>query len=148
MVVKLSSVKANLARESEGDWIPYPRWKGVRFHVSSFNKPSYQTARDALNQSATKKNGGTLPSLDEMRPHYAQLYVDELLHDWEGFDVDFSPEEAVKLLADAEYRELLEAVEWCAGQVARIDVEYVEAAAKNSGPAFAGASKAKASTAG
>lgn len=148
MTVKLASLKANTAREIEGDWVPFPRLKGVRFHVSAFTKPSYRVARDELHQRVAKKNGGTLPDVDEMRPHYAKLYVEEILHDWEGFDVDFSPEEAVKLLSDPEYRELFDAVEWCASQMSRIDVEYLEKSAGNSAPPSAGGSKAKAQTTG
>ena len=148
MTVKLSSLKANLTREIEGDWVPYPVWKGVRFRVSSFNKPEYKTALDELNQRIMKKSGGAMPSIDEMRPHYAKLYVDQILHEWEGFDVEYSPEEAVARLSDPEYRDLFGAVEWCANQMARIDVEYVEGAAKNSVPPSAGGSKGKAQTTG
>ncbi len=61
MTLKISSLKANLAREVEGDWITYPRWKDIRFNVSAFTKPSYQTARDELHQRVAKKNGGVLP---------------------------------------------------------------------------------------
>ncbi len=148
MTLKISSLKANLAREVEGDWITYPRWKDIRFNVSAFTKPSYQTARDELHQRVAKKNGGVLPGVDEMRPHYAKLYVDEILHDWDGFDIEYSPEDAVALLSDPAYRDLFDAVEWCAGQMSRVEVEYVEGAAKNSAPPSAGGSKAKVQTTG
>lgn len=140
MTVKLSSLKANLAREIDGDWVDHPKWKGVRFNVSSFHKPSYKTARDSLNQRLVKNYGGSLPDMDVLRPHYAQLYVDELLHGWEGFDVPYTPEGAVQILSDPAYREVFDAVEWCAGRIATIDAEYVERTGKNSEPRFAGAS--------
>lgn len=133
MTVKLSSLKADLNREKNGDWIAYPDWPGVRFKVSGFTIPAYEAARDLMQQKLQAEyRSGRIPN-DVITPRLGELYATYILHDWEGFDETYSPALAAKFLTDPAYREIVYAVEWCAKKVSEVRVEFVEADVKNSG---------------
>ncbi|MGB3898353.1 MAG: hypothetical protein WA973_07335 [Mesorhizobium sp.] len=138
MTVKLSSLKADLAREEKGDWIEYPDWPGVEFNVSSLHLPAYVAARDLLVQKMAKKHGGKPVPRDEMTVEHGALYAEHILHDWRGLDVEYSPEVARETLTNIEFRNVIAAVEWCAAKMSEVEVEFVEKAGKNSAPPSAG----------
>jgi hypothetical protein len=138
-VVKLASLKADTQREIEGEWIPYPKWEGVRFNVSSLHSPAYETARDLLLQQFAKKYQGAPVPPVERDVEFGKLYCRHILHGWDGLDVEYSSEVALETLSDPEYRDVVTAVEYCAGQVAKREVEFVEVAIKNSARPSAGA---------
>lgn len=138
MTVKLSSLKADLDREQKGDWIEYPEWPGVAFNVSSLFTPEYVVARDLLVQKLTRKHKGAPPPPNELTPAIGKLYAKHILHGWRGLDVDYSPDKALETLTNPEFRNVTAAVEWCAGQLAQINVEFIEDAAKNSDRPSAG----------
>ncbi len=148
MTVKLSSLKADLKREEEGDWIDYPDWPGVRFKVSSINKPAYTIARDLLLQKMARKSKGKPQDRNKTTPEFGRLYAEHILHDWEGFDEPYTPELARQHLTDPAYRDLVFAVEWCAAKIGEVDAEFLEDAGKNSEPPSAGGLKDSASTTG
>lgn len=138
-VVKLASLKADLKREAEGDWVAFPDWPGVEFNVSSLHLPAYQAARDDLlmrvarqASQAKPKPGEAASAKLDMKVELGKLYAEHLLHGWRGLDVDYSPERARDVLGDPEYRNVVAAVEWCAGKISEVNVEFVEAEAKNS----------------
>lgn len=131
MAVKLSSLKADLRREATGDWVPYPDWPGVRFNVSSLHLPAYTTDRDLLFQRLARKYPGQPVPEQERTVELGKLYAQHLLHDWDGLDVAYAPEVAKQTLSDPEYRNVISAVQWCAGKLSDVDVEFVEDAAKN-----------------
>lgn len=132
MTIKLASLKADLELEAKGEWVDYPEWPGVAFNVSSLNTPAYATARDLLVQRMARKHRGKTPPIDVMTTEAGKVYCKHILHGWRGLDVEYDPETALATLSDPAYRDVVAAVEWCAGQVARRDVEFVEAASKNS----------------
>lgn len=137
MTVKLSSLKADLAREEKGDWVDFPDWPGVSFNVSSLHLPAYQTARDQLIQIAARKAKIKVKPGEKKEPfnfttELGKLYAKHILHGWRGLDIDYSPEFAREILADLEYRNVIAAVEWCAGKISEIDVEFIEDEVKNS----------------
>jgi hypothetical protein len=148
MTVKLSSLRADLKREEDGDWVEYPDWTGVRFKVSSLNKPAYTIARDLLLQKVARKSKGKPQDRNKLTPEFGRLYADHILHDWEGFDEPYSPDLARQYLTNPEFRDLVAAVEWCASKVGETDVEFLEDAGKNSVPPSDGGSKDKSSKAG
>lgn len=131
MTIKIASLKADLKREEEGDWIDYPDWPGVAFNVSSLNAPAYvcDFATMSKRLSKTYKGQPIPPSVSSKE--VGRLFCKHLLHDWRGLDVAYSPETAVELLTDPAYRKLITAVEWCAEQVAETQIEFTEDAAKN-----------------
>ncbi|MDI6026716.1 hypothetical protein QBK99_10990 [Corticibacterium sp. UT-5YL-CI-8] len=132
MTIKLSSLKADLAREAKGDWIEFPDWPGVEFNVSSLLLPAYTTARDLLMQRLTRQSKGKPIARDLMTSEIGKLYAKHILHGWRGLDVEYSPDAAAETLADPEYRAVVAAVEWCASKVSDIDIQFVEDAGKNS----------------
>jgi len=131
MTVKLASLKADLDREEKGDWVEYPDWPGVAFRVASLHTPAYVVARDALMQRMARKHKGKTPPAAELYPEAGRLYCRHILHGWRGIDVEYSPETALATLSDPAYREVVQAVEWCALQVAQVIAEFVEDTEKN-----------------
>jgi hypothetical protein len=132
MTVKLSSVKADLAREAKGDWVDFPDWPGVAFKVSSLLLPAYRIDRDLLGQRLARQHKGKPIPPDVLTTEVGKLYQKHILHDWRGFDQAYSKELAGEMLVDPEYRAIVSAIEWCAAKIADIDVEFIEDAAKNS----------------
>lgn len=133
MTIKLASLKADLDREEKGDWIDYPEWPGVAFNVSSLHIEAFQTARDLLFQRLAKQFKGRKVPQKVINAEMGKLYAVHILHNWRGLDVDYSAEMALTILGDAEYRNVVAAVEHCAGMVSAVDVEFVEEDVKNSG---------------
>lgn len=138
MTVKLSSLKADLEREQKGDWIEYPEWPGVAFKVCSLFMPAYTVARDLLIQRLTRKHKGNPPPPSELTPAIGKIYATHILHDWKGLDVEYSADKALEVLSDPSYRLVVAAVEWCAGQIGQVDVEFMDDAVKNSDRPSAG----------
>lgn len=139
MTVKLSSLKADLNRENKGDWIEYEEWPGVAFNVSSLHLPAYQTARDLMFKRFGRIYKGTTVPQTVFSAELGKLYAKHILHDWRGFDEAYTAEVALEMLSDPEYRSLVAAVEYCAGKVAELEVEFVEDETKNSGKPTVGA---------
>lgn len=132
MTVVLASLKANLERETRGDWEEYHELPGVRFKVSSIHLPSYTIARDLLFQKLVRQYKKTPVPEDVKLREVGALFAKHLLHDWDGLDIAYSPETALEVLTDPAYRIIIRAVEWCAGAIADVDVKFVEDAGKNS----------------
>lgn len=137
MALKLSSIRADLARENEGDWVDIPEWPGVRLKVRSINSRDYQNQRE-LAQQAMIRSLGRLPTSIEMEPKIRKLAAEFLLRGWDGLVGDdeqpivYTPARAVELLIDPEMRTLAQQVVWAAGRVGEREAEFVEAATKNS----------------
>lgn len=138
MAVKLSSVKANLEVEATGEWVDYPDWPGVSFNVNSLHAPAYQTARDLLIQRLTRKYKGQPIPQSALAPEIGKIYCQHILRGWKGFDEEYTSDVALQRLSDPSYRNLVAAVEWCAGQVGQSDIEFIEGAEKNSARPSAG----------
>jgi hypothetical protein len=131
MTVKLQSLKADLVRESEGDWVDIPDLPGVRLKVRSFHYGPYRMARDLLNQRLVKKYGRAPAPSDEVAREYGRLYADHLLLDWDGFDQPFTPETGRTVLTDPAYRSMLGHIEYAASKIGVVEADFIEDAAKN-----------------
>lgn len=138
MVVKLASLKADLKREAEGDWIDYPDWPGVSFKVSSTRSEPFITERDLLLKQMAARNKPVALGDPEMARGLGRLYCQHVLHGWRGLDVEYSEEAALETLTDIAYRDVLTAVDWCAQKLSQISVEFVDKAVKNSEAPSAG----------
>jgi hypothetical protein len=132
MTVRLSSIKADLDREQKGDWVEYPDWPGVSFNVSSLLIPAYRIDRDLLGQRLARQYKGKAIPPDVLTTEVGKLFHKHILHNWKGFDKEYSKELASEMMADPEYRNLVEAVQYCANRLAETDLEFVEDAVKNS----------------
>ena len=148
MTIKLASLKANLEREAKGDWVGYPDWPGVAFNVSSIHTPAYKTAVQLMSQRLARVYKSKPVPADEMHEELGQLFCKHLLHDWRGLDVAYSPEKALEVLCDPAYRDVLDAVRWCAEKISELQVEFVETKAKNSARPSGDATSSKAKTTG
>ncbi len=131
-VLKLSSLRANLEREQQGDWVDSLRWAGVRFRVRALTTPSYRIKRDPRLATLSRKYKGKPIPPEVSGPILGRLYAEEILLGWEGLDIAYSPEVALETLSDPAYRELVSEIEWCAGTLSEVDAEYEEETAKNS----------------
>ncbi len=132
MTVKLNSIKADLTRETKGDWVEYPDWPGVSFNVSSLLLPAYRIDRELLGQRLSRQYKGKPIPPEVATTEVGKLYHKHILHGWRGFDVEYSRDAAGEMLPDPEYRNLVAAIEWCSAKVSDVDVEFIEDAAKNS----------------
>lgn len=132
MTIKLSSLKADIDRETRGDWIDIPEWPGVAFKVSSQHLPAYQTARDMLHKRLSRQYKGKDIPQRVITSEMGKLYAKHILHDWRGLDEEYSPETAETILSDPEFRAVTGAVAWASERVADLDVQFVEEEVKNS----------------
>lgn len=137
-LVKLSSLKANLTREADGDWIEYPEWPGVAFNVKSPMTPEYTTARDLALQDLNKIHLGKSVPDGEADAMIRDLYSRIILKGWRGLDEAYTPELGRKVCIDPEYRNVFNAIMWCSGRLSVVETEFVETEAKNSGKPSAG----------
>lgn len=132
--VLLSSLRADLDRETTGDWVPYPLWKGVRFNVSALTVPEYETDRDLMFKRLGKKYKDELIPKDVLSAELGALYHKHILHDWEGLDIEYSPQVAKETLSDPAFRAVVSAVEWCAAKISEIEVKFTKEEEGNSSP--------------
>jgi hypothetical protein len=130
--VKLSSLKADLAREKKGDWVAFPDWPGVEFNVSSIHLPEYVAARALLFQRLNVVHKNNIPQ-DVMTAEIGGLMNTHLLHGWRGFDIEYSAQAAAEVMGDPAFREVVAAVQWCASELGKIEVGFAETETKNSG---------------
>jgi len=128
MAVKFGSLKADIAKEQAGDWVPIPELPGVEFKVKSFNDPAYRVARDLLIQKMARKHGKRPAPPDETESAFGKLYARHILLDWRGFDVEYSAGVALEALGDPAYRDLRRHVEYAASQVGETDIQFEEEA--------------------
>lgn len=134
MTVKLSSLRADIRAQDEGEWIDIPTLPGVRLRTRSLTSPGYRLKRDqwAQRMARTKMKGR------EADAELGRILASEILLGWEGFDVPYSPDVALAELADPAGVELRNHVLYAAEQVGQAQVEFLEEAVGNSAPASAG----------
>lgn len=130
--VLLSSLKADLNREKNGDWVPYPIWKGVSFNVSALTDPAYEAARDLMFKGLADKFGDERIPREVLSVELGKLYCEHVLHGWRGLDVEYSPEVALETLGDPEYRAVVSAVEFCAAKLSEVEPKFTKAEEGNS----------------
>ncbi len=143
MTIKLSSLKADIVAEREGQWIEPKDWPGLgalpglAFLVRSTQYPPYLSARAAAQQRLAKKfDDGNVPP-EELARADGTLAVEHLLMGWRGFDIPYAKDAAEQVLTDEAHRTLRDIVFWCATKVGKRDVEFMETEGKNSGPSSA-----------
>lgn len=140
MGVKLTSLKANIERETNGDWQDIPDVPGLRLKVRSFQYSPYRMARDLLMQRLLRKYGKRPIPPETLTQEYGKLYAEHILLDVDGLvddndqPIKWTRDLGIEYLCDVEYRPLFEAVEWAAGAVGEVETEFVADAVKNSKP--------------
>jgi hypothetical protein len=136
--MKLNSLKADLQREEEGDWIEITDLPGVSLKVRSITSKAYSMALSTLTQKLSRRYGQRPIPPEESLKENGKLLARHILLDWKGIDDDdgktpmpFSPALAEEVLSNPEFRKLANAVVWAANRVADIDDEEVADKAKN-----------------
>lgn len=131
MTVKLASLKADLNREEKGDWVEFIDWPGVEFNVSSLHVPAFTLARDLMYQKLARIHKKKPAPRETISVELGKLFAKHILHGWRGLDVDYTPEKAEELLGNPEWRNLVAAIEWCAGKLSDVEAEFIEGTEKN-----------------
>ena len=131
MAVKLASLKANLPRENDGDWIQIPDLLGVRLLVRSFHYGPYKTALAQVQQRFRRKYGYDGAPDDVAAREAGKLYADHILLGWEGLDVPYSRETALEVLTDPAHRAMRGHVDYASAKVAETSAEFIEDASGN-----------------
>lgn len=145
MAIDLNSLRSDLKREREGDWIEIPDLPGVEYCVRSNNYQPFQDAWNALIARNNKRYGiGRAVPQDAWGRDFGALLAEHLLLGWKGFDVEYSEDDALMRLTAEEWRILRETVLWASQQVGQAQIEFVEDAGKNSARSSAGSLKAAA----
>ena len=129
--LKLSSVKADLAKETGGEKIEYKPWPGVSFTVRSNKCQAYVVANSQMFQRWAAKYGDDPVPPEVITSDLGKLLCETILLGWDGIDVEYSPEKALEILCDEAFREVRAAVQWCSSRVAAINPKFDETAAKN-----------------
>lgn len=142
MAISLNSIRANLTRETDGDWVEIFSLPGVALKARGYSYGPFQAAMSVVRARWIRSYG----SVEGTPNHVAsrdlgRLYAQHLLLDWRGFDEPFNPATIVDLLTDPEMRELRQAISYAAEKVAETETVFVEDAVKNSPPSSAGSSK-------
>jgi len=143
MTIKLASLRVDLEREKTGDWIPYPEWPGVEFNVSSTQIPEFVTARNGMNKRLAKSYKGVDVPESVRTTELGKILAKHILHGWRGLDEEYTPERAYEILSDWAFREVVNAVFYCAALIGQSDAEFVEEAGKKSASNSDGGSKEK-----
>jgi hypothetical protein len=138
-MLKLNSIKRDLALEDEGEWHEVPEWPGVRIKARSIDSKDYQIARQHLVTKLTRTLGRS-PTGPEMEPMLGKIVARFLLRGWEGIvgedektPLEWTPDVGIAYLSNPEFRDLETKVIIIASMVGDRDAEFVVDAAKNSG---------------
>jgi hypothetical protein len=130
--VVLASLKSDLQKEREGDWIPAPSiGPDVKLLVRSTNYPPFTIARDEVNQKIAKKYDGERVPDDVLAQANGELFAEHLLLGWQGLDQEYEPDLAAAVLTDEAHRVMRNAVLLAATKVGQSEVKFVENTAKN-----------------
>jgi hypothetical protein len=148
MAVKLNSLRADMRRQNDGDWVEIPELPGVAFKVRGINYGPYQAENSTLLMAYRRRyEARGLPVPNEISNRdIARIYAKHLLLDWRGFlddneaELPYSREVAEEMLGAPGdfFRHVLFAVT----QVSNTEAEIVEDTAKNSPRPSAGSSEA------
>lgn len=135
--VRLSSLKADIQKEREGDWIAaIDIDPSIEWLVRSTNYPPFRIARDARVAKLVRTHGDKIP--DEVSAEvFGKLAVEHLLLGWKGLvdddekEILFTAEMAADVLTDDAYRRVRGSVYAAASRVGTTEVDVVEQTAKN-----------------
>lgn len=149
MPVKLGSLRADMKRVNDGDWVEIPDLPDgeggtVALKVRGFAYGPFQVENSIVRGKWARRyeNRNEPVPPDIASRDLAHLYAKHLLLDWRGFDEPYSRELAEEMIAAP--GEFFGHVLYAIQQVSRTDAEFVEDAAKNSARSSGGSSKAAA----
>jgi hypothetical protein len=131
-VLKLSSLRVDIKREREGEWVTSKQFEGISYQVRSTNSPEYVSAQQKSLRAIQVLIRDNKPiDQDKLHADEARIVVQYLLLAWKGLDEEFSEEVALTELVEPAARPLLNDIIECASRVGRNELEYIEQDAKN-----------------
>jgi hypothetical protein len=142
-MIKLNSLKANLSRENDGDWIKIPPelvgdGEGVEFKVRSLIYAKFRIARDQFILKVSRAAGGiTKVDAEKLYVGDGNLLADHILLDWRGLSDDagkpvpYDADLAREILVDPAFRTIQAAVAYAARQLGEITAEVTADELKN-----------------
>lgn len=135
MLVQLASLRADLDREANGDWIAAPELgPDVAFLVRSIHYPLFQAARDRAMLKLAEQFGDAAVPPEENARAFGPIIANHLLLGWRGFDEPYDRERSLAVLADEGFRRVRSAVLQAAAKVGVRAATFLEDAEKNSAP--------------
>jgi len=138
-MLKLQSLRADTAKENDGDWRDLPDLPGVYIKVRSIHYGPFTIARNLATQKLSRKYGrGKIIPPEVDAEVSGELIADHLLLDWRGLDEPYSPETARRVLTDYGFREFAAMILTASTEIGRAETEFVEDARGNSAPLSAG----------
>ena len=136
MTIKLSSMKTNVAKERDGDWIKSVATPGMEWLLRSPHYGPFKRARDLLVQKLGRRRGVSSDEDFNERTNreFGMLYAEHLVLGWRGIDEPYSKELAIEFCTADDCRLIYDDIMGCANLVGVRELEYVEESAKNSEP--------------
>jgi hypothetical protein len=135
MSIKLTTLKRDIKRQNEGDWIPIPELTDAgtgevpEFLVRGNNYGPYQLARQQVMQKFMRR-GQVLPPPDVSHRDYGKCVAQHLLLDWRNVAEPFSRELAQELICDPA-SPMQDYVLRCSFEVAEVEQEFTKEASGN-----------------
>ena len=131
MTVKLGSLRADVRKVNEGDWVVVPELPGVRLRVRGLSYGPYQMELSQVAQRLMRRYGKEPIPPEVNDREMGRLYNKHILLEWDGFDEPYAPERALDALTDPAFGELRMHVGYAARKVGEAEIDFVEDAAKN-----------------
>lgn len=142
MAVKLGSLRVDLKRENDGDWVDVPDLPGLRLKVRGAGYGPYQMAKSIVEGRWGRRYGKDPVPIEVMLRENGRLYAEHILVDWDGFVDDAEAPvpvaQAAEILTDPAYRPLHEHIRYAMQRVGDTEAEFVETASGNSASSSGG----------
>ena len=131
MTIKLKSLRNNVEAERQGDWVPAPSLPGVRFKVKSMESPEYKDAMNLRSRDLQAQFRGSIIPSEVMELETGKVIAKIILIGWDGMDETYTPDLAEEIMTDPGYRQIHDAISYCATIVGRAKMEFIQDGIKN-----------------
>jgi hypothetical protein len=147
MAIKLSSIRRDVARETEGDWVEIPELidpatgETPAFRVRGLGYGPFSLAVSAMRGRLQRRYGApeSIPN-DAFHREHGKLLAQHILLDWRGVSEPYTRDLAEEILCDPASPVQLHCIR-CSSELSEVAQAFDSDAAKNSEPASAGSSK-------
>jgi hypothetical protein len=130
--IKLKSLRNDVAKEREGEWVPSRAFPGAEFLVKSTNCPEYVASRqEEMRRIQEMYRDKAKLDQDQVHIDEAKSVCRHLLRGWKGFDTEYSEDIALAELMDIGQAPLVNDILDCASRVGRYKIAFVEDDLKN-----------------
>lgn len=147
MAVKLGSLRRDIKKQNDGDWVQLtelmdPRTQEIpEFRVRGINYGPFQIARSNLVTKMIRRYGTRPVPPEESHRDEGRLIAQHILLDWRHADPPYDSALAEEMLTDPAHP-LQDYIRRCAAEVAEVEAEFTVGAMGNSVRSSDGNSKA------